>query len=121
MNQTIGGDHDDTPGEAPSLGATIQHFGSAAKEAVESHVALVGVRASLVGSAAKWIAVFGALAFVIVFGLIVTMMIGAVLALAPLWGLGWSLLAVGAVALIAIAACGLGIRAQMVRIKGFLA
>ncbi|MET0362739.1 MAG: hypothetical protein ABW048_13415 [Sphingobium sp.] len=121
MNQNIDGNHDDTPGEAPSLGATIQHFGSAAREAVESHIALVGVRASLVGSAAKWIALFGILAFIIAFGLVVTMMIGAVLALAPLWGLGWSLLAVAVIALAAIAVCGLGIRAQMTRIKGFLA
>jgi uncharacterized membrane protein YqjE len=107
-------------GEAASLGDTIQRFVGASKEAVSAELSLVQVRASLIGSTAKWIAILAVIAVITAFGMIMTLMIGAVLALAPLWGLGLAVLMVTGAAFLAILLCAFGIRAQIIRLKGLV-
>lgn len=109
---------DGVPNENFSLGETVQHLVRAARESANAELSLVRLRATIVGSAAKWIAILGVIAFITAFGMIVTLMIGAVLALTPLWGLGFALLAVTGAALFAILLCGWGISTQVGRIKG---
>jgi hypothetical protein len=99
-----------------SLGSSFTRLSHAAKGFVDAEVTLAKKRGIIIASAVAWIAAFGAIGFVIAFGMIVTLMIGAVMALAPLWGLGLSLLAVTGVALVAILLCGLVIKAQVARI-----
>ncbi|CAN5275916.1 hypothetical protein BH10PSE13_BH10PSE13_01940 [soil metagenome] len=100
-----------------SLGDSFERLVGSAKELAEAEVALVKLRGSVVAGAAKWIGLLVAVAFVIAFGMIVTLMIGAVMALAPHWGLGLSVLAVTGIALVLILLCGLAIRGQVGRIK----
>ncbi|MCE7797788.1 phage holin family protein [Sphingobium sufflavum] len=106
--------------DGPSLGETVQRLSHAARESVDAELSLVRLRAALLGTATKWIAVLAVIAVITAFAMIVTLMIGALLALSQLWGLGWALLAVTGVALLAILLCGLGIRAQVARVKGIV-
>lgn len=103
--------------EEASLGDAFTRVGNAARVFAGAEVALLKKRGAIIGGAARWIAIFGVIAFIIAFGMIVTLMIGAVLALAPLWGLGLALLAVTGAALVAILLCALGIRGQVARIR----
>ncbi|HEX7819032.1 MAG TPA: hypothetical protein VF463_00290 [Sphingobium sp.] len=100
-----------------SLGESVKRAVSAVRESIDAELSLVRLRAAIVGSAAKWIAILGVIAFITAFGMIVTLMIGAIMALAPLWGLGLALLAVTGAALLAILLCGWGISVQINRIK----
>ncbi|MFT3966460.1 MAG: phage holin family protein [Sphingobium sp.] len=110
------GNGETSSGEA-SLGDTVARLGQAARGFAEAELGLARKRAAIIGGAARWIAVLGGIAFIVAFGMIVTLMIGAVLALSPHWGLGLSLLAVTGTALLAIIFCAFGIKAQIARIK----
>lgn len=100
-----------------SLGDTVRRLGVAAQSFAAAEVALVKKRGTIIAGAAGWIAVWGALAFMLAFSMIVTLMVGAILALAPLWGLGLSLLFVTGVALLLLLLCVVGIKAQIGRIR----
>lgn len=100
-----------------SLGDSVERLIGSAKEFADAEIALAKVRGGILAGAAKWIAIFGVSAFLIAFAMIVTLMIGAVLALAPLWGLGLAVLAVTGAAAVAILLCALGISSQIGRIK----
>ncbi len=113
----FGGATQDGTDDHPSLGDSINRVVGAAKETVDAELSLVRVRASHIGTSAKWIAIFAVVAIITAFGMIVTLMIGAVLALAPLWGLGLALLAVTGAALLVVILCGLGVSAQISRLK----
>lgn len=102
------------------LGATIERLVGAGKVWAQAEVDLAKRRGALLAGAAKWIAILGLLAAITAFGMIVTLMIGAVLALAPLWGLGWAVLAVTGIALIVVLLCALGIKVQIGRIGGIV-
>ena len=110
----VPGDH---PQDEGSLGASFTRVAQAAKAFTEAELALLKKRGAIVGGATRSIAVLGVIAFIIAFGMIVTLMIGAVLALAPLWGLGYALLAITGAALLAIILCALGIMGQVSRIR----
>lgn len=103
--------------EPVSIGDTLAHVVSTAKDFAAAEIALAKQRGAIIASAGQYIAVLGIAAFIIAFGMIVTLMIGAVLALAPLWGLGLALLAVTGGALLVILLCGVGIKVQVSRIK----
>lgn len=106
--------------EHASIGDAVHRITNAAREAVDAELSLVRLRAAVFGSAAKWIAMFGVIAIITAFATIVTLMVGAVLALAPHWGLGFALLAVTGVALLAVILCGLVIKAQFARMRSIL-
>ncbi|MET0239417.1 MAG: phage holin family protein [Sphingobium sp.] len=103
-----------------SVGDSVSRLVSSGKEFVQAELALARTRTTLVAGAAQRIAILGVLAVIVAFGMIVTLMIGAVLALAPVIGLGFSLLAVTGAALVVLAICGLGIKGQVARIGSFL-
>lgn len=117
-HNTMNAQPDDSPDGEPSIVHSVERLFGSAKELAEAEVALVKLRGGVIAGAAKWIGLLGAAAFVIAFGMIVTLMVGAVLALAPIWGLGMAVLAVTGVSLIVILLCGLGISAQVGKIKG---
>ncbi len=117
QSATSGTPHERVPEEHMSLGETLHRVTGAVRETVDAELTLARVRLSLVGSAAKWIAILGIVAFITAFGMVVTLMIGAILALAPLWGLGLAILSVTGAALLAILLCGWGISAQFARIR----
>ncbi|HEX7857075.1 MAG TPA: phage holin family protein [Sphingobium sp.] len=100
-----------------SISETLHRLTGAAKQFAEAELALARKRGSIIAGAVRWIAILGAVAFIIAFGMIVTLMVGAILALAPYWGLGLSLLAVTGGALLAIILCALIIKGQVSRIK----
>lgn len=100
-----------------SLGDTFNRLGQAARNFAEAELSLAKKRGAIIAGAARWIAILGVVAFIVAFGIIVTLMVGAVLALAPLWGLGLSLLAVTGAAIVAILLCALGIKGQVSRIR----
>ena len=104
-------------GDHASLGESFSRVGRAAQQSFHAELTLVKARASIIGAAAQSIALFGVIALILLLALIVTLMIGAVMALAPHWGIGWALLAVTGVALLAIIFCGVAIMAQVKRIK----
>lgn len=93
---------------------TIEQLFEAGKELADAEVAWVKARAAYLGSALTWIAIFGVVALVLGFGLIVTLMVGSVLALAPHIGLGLALVAIclatGAVILFCVLAIKLFVR-----------
>jgi uncharacterized protein YacL len=107
----------DSQSDEDSLTETLVRLSGAAKSFVDAERTLAKKRGAIIGGAAQWIAIFGVVAFIIAFGMIVTLMVGAILALAPLWGLGLSLLAVTGVAFLTIILCALGIKAQIGRIR----
>lgn len=107
-------------GDEPSLGESVERLIGSARELADAELTLAKARGGRLATATKWIAIWGVVAFITAFGMIVTLMIGAVLALAPLWGLGIAVLAVTGVALLAIILCLLAIKAQIGRIKGAL-
>lgn len=111
-------DRTESPDEGASISDSVERLIGSAKELAEAEVALAKLRGGIVAGGAKWIAILGVAAFIIAFGMIVTLMIGAVLALAPLWGLGLAVLAVTGAALLVILLCGMGISVQVGRIKG---
>lgn len=104
----------------PPLGASLDRLIGSARELAQAEIALAKTRGSIVAGAARWIALLIGAVVVIAFGMIITLMVGAVMALAPIWGLGLAVLAVTGVALVVIILCGLGIMAQIGRIKGAL-
>lgn len=112
---------DDIPGQtAPAppedspLVDRIEQLFEAGKEVADAEVAWVKARASYIASAAAWIAGLGAAALILAFGLIVTLMVGSVLALAPHIGLGLAVLAVCLAGVVMIFLCVLAIK-QFVR------
>jgi len=102
----------------PSLGDSFERLVGSARELAEAEIALAKLRGGVVAGAAKWIGILAVAAFVIAFGMIVTLMVGAVMALAPLCGLGLAVLAVTGIALVVILLCALGIKGQVGRIMG---
>jgi hypothetical protein len=92
-----------------SLSEAMRRLLHSGRELASAEIALGKLRIALLGHAAAWIAALAVLAVIIAFGMIVTLMVGAILALAPHWGLGLAVLAVTGVALLILLACGLGI------------
>jgi hypothetical protein len=100
----------DAADEDQPISDTFEHLIDAGRELAEAELAWAKARAAYVASAMAWIGGLGALAFALAFALIVTLMVGAVFALAPHIGPGLALLAVCAAAALIILACLLGMR-----------
>lgn len=112
--QSMPGQTAPTPPEEPHLVDRIEQLFEAGKEVADAEVAWVKARAGYIVSAATWIAGLGAAALILAFGLIVTLMVGSVLALAPHIGLGLAVLAVCVAGIVMIFLCVLAIK-QFVR------
>jgi hypothetical protein len=100
----------DAPGEDRPISDTFDHLIDAGRELAEAELAWAKARGAYIASAMAWIGGLGALAFALAFALIVTLMVGAVFALAPHIGPGLALLAVCAAAALIIMGCLLGVR-----------
>jgi hypothetical protein len=98
------------------IGETMDRLIDTGREFVEAEIGWAKARGFYALAAARNIALLAAIALVIVFGMIVTLMLGTVMALTPVIGIGLALLAVTVAALVAILLCGLGIRVYVRRI-----
>ncbi|HTH29678.1 MAG TPA: hypothetical protein VL918_14585 [Sphingobium sp.] len=108
--------HDRAPTDDRPIGDTFEHLVEASKELAEAELAWVKARAAYVTNAVAWIGGLGALAFALAFAMIVTLMVGAVFALAPHIGPGLALLVTCLAAGAIILACVLGMRRFVGRI-----
>lgn len=100
------------------IGDTFEHLIDASKELADAELAWVKARGAYIASALAWISGLGALALALAFATVVTVMVGAVFALAPHIGPGLALLAVCVVAGLVILGCALAIRLFVRRIAG---
>lgn len=98
------------------IGDTFEQLIDAGKELAEAEKAWIKARGAYIASALAWIGGLGALAFALAFATVVTLMVGAVFALAPHIGPGLALLAVCVVAALLILGCGLAIKGFVRRI-----
>lgn len=117
------------PGEPPArelpsdelpIRETIARLVAAGKDLVDAEVAWAKARTTFITAAARTALIYGAVAFFLAFALIVALLVGAVLALAPVIGIGLALLVVTIGALVLIGLCALVIRSQVRRITGAL-
>lgn len=111
------GGPDAQPEHEESLKESLERLWSAGRDLALAELDWARARAAYLGAAVQRIAIFGAVAFILALALIITLFVGALLALAPLIGIGWAILVVAVTGLLFLAGCALGIQAQVRRIK----
>lgn len=96
-----------------SMAETVERLFDAGKELAQAEIGWARARGLRVAGALRSIAILAAVALIVAFGIIVTLMLGAILALAPLIGIGLAILVVTGAGLVVIAICGLVIRSRI--------
>lgn len=111
----------DAPDAEPSLGDELRALNVEARAAISAELGYQGARARLVGKAVARIAGFGLLAIAALYFVLMALVLGAIVALAPYLG-GWGATGLVVLALLAIVAgSALGAWSGVRRIRRLLA
>ncbi|ONF97187.1 phage holin family protein [Sphingomonas jeddahensis] len=99
--------------EEAGIGQLVSQLATDAREAAQAEVALVKARAGFAVTRYKWAVVYFGAAAVLALAALIALLVGLIMALAPLIGPGWATLAVVAGVLAVATILGLMGKAQL--------